>query len=219
MTNIRIGKDITAKWSVLTNGQATSLVDRDLTLELHTPTGSTVQLDYEIDFNVITFTYHGIYHERTGRYTLTLWENRGMIGQSVVDKTDAFCLVNRSELESANINSNLELTTLNLGTSSLDLGQGGSGVGIAYIVQVETSAESDGENVIRFVLTDGTKQDIVIRNGSKGETYTLTDEDKQAIVSAVLEALNGNTEEQPSEPSEDTPEQGSQEGDNQEQTE
>lgn len=144
MTNIRIGKDIKAKWSVLTNGQATSLVGRDLTLELHTPTGSIVQLDYEIDFNVITFTYHGIYHERTGRYTLTLWENRGKIGQSVVDKTDAFCLVNRSELESANINSSLDLTTLDLGTSSFRCQ-------CCYTAEIRLT-EEDKQDIIKGVL-------------------------------------------------------------------
>ena len=45
--------------------------------------------------------------------------------------------------------------------------KGDIGVGVASVEQIQTSEESQGVNVVRITLTDGTISDFEIRNGSK----------------------------------------------------
>lgn len=100
MKKIRIGKDITARWKITTNGEAASLAGRDLTLYMREPNGKGRTLDFSVEGgNVVVFTYHGIEQKNLGVYSLTLWENKGKIGQTAVDQTKAFQLVANTDEE------------------------------------------------------------------------------------------------------------------------
>ena len=75
MKHIRIGKDISLRWAITTDGAAVPLEGRDLTLEMKSPIGKVIILPYRIDGNVITMTYYGYeqtverHHHRRGRST------------------------------------------------------------------------------------------------------------------------------------------------------
>lgn len=103
MEKIRIGKDIVGRWNILTNHQVVALEGRDLTLELKSPVGEVMVLPLVIEgVNTIVFTFHGIDQKNMGTYSLTLWENKGKVGQTAVDKIQAFTLVADTEKECTN---------------------------------------------------------------------------------------------------------------------
>lgn len=102
MKSIRIGKDIAMVWAITTNGEPVSLVDRDLALCISTPKGGQIDTEFTIggdNNNELHFVYEGRKHQYCGTYHLTLWENYGKVGQTVVDKMDAFRLVANTDLE------------------------------------------------------------------------------------------------------------------------
>jgi hypothetical protein len=102
MKSIRIGKDIAMTWGITTNGEPLSLVGRDLALCLTTPKGGHIDTEFSIggeNNNELHFTYEGRKHQYCGNYSLTLWENYGKVGQTVVDKMNAFRLVANTDLE------------------------------------------------------------------------------------------------------------------------
>lgn len=99
MKKIRIGKTIDLKWSITTNGVAAALANRDLTLVIADPHGVKKVVNFTIQgVNTIKFTIEGKDQTKVGVYTLTLWENKNLANQSVLD-TDAFELVTRTKFE------------------------------------------------------------------------------------------------------------------------
>lgn len=93
MQRIRIGKDILFRWRILTSGAAEPLEGRDLSLEVRDMLGP-FPLGFNIeDGNVLAFTLPGREQRYLGKTTFTLWENRGRLGQSVVDSCDGVELV------------------------------------------------------------------------------------------------------------------------------
>lgn len=132
MRKIRIGKDIEIRWTILTNGSAKSLVGRDLKLHVVSPFYAPRELPISIcadNPNVLESVFRGVDHKETGKYRITLWENFGKDGQTVVDYCDAFALVSTTCEESDADPGNLETVTVDLGTGDLQLltGDGGSG--------------------------------------------------------------------------------------------
>ena len=121
MKNIRIGKDIRVRWSVLTNKVALSFEGRDLKLECHTPFHTTEEMEFKRSRNVLEFVVPGIGQSRVGKYSFTLWENFGKEGQTAVDCCDAFCLVRTTCDEGGGDDDNLVTESVNLETSNLEL--------------------------------------------------------------------------------------------------
>lgn len=100
MRNIRIGKDIAVNWVITTDGVDESLENEDLYIEMRDPKGNRVQIEeYEITGNIIQIGLKGTAFHYLGLYTLTLWKNKGKVGQTVVDAVDAFKLVKYSTEE------------------------------------------------------------------------------------------------------------------------
>lgn len=93
MKKIRINKDISIRWTILTNGESVSLVGRDLKLVLTDPIRRTTDMEFTVDGNTVTTLYKGTQHKCLGVYNLTLWENYGKDGQTAVDACNAFTLV------------------------------------------------------------------------------------------------------------------------------
>lgn len=96
MRRIRIGKDIEIRWKVFTNGEAVSLHDRNLKLVIHHSMLPEQDLPFTIDDdedNVLVAYVRGRDQRMTGVYRLTLWENYGINGQTVLDYCSAFELV------------------------------------------------------------------------------------------------------------------------------
>lgn len=115
MRKIRIGKDIAISWRVLVDGESRALAGLDLTLELHDERRNTVRpIDFTTDGDRLLCTVRGTEQEGLGNYSLTLWLNRGREGQSVLDASDAFCLVARTEMEGGADDDNLVAETVEL---------------------------------------------------------------------------------------------------------
>lgn len=117
---IRIGKDIKVKWAVLTDGSALPLNKEELTLELVGPNGKSQSMEFEVEGNVLIATFYGKDQNYTGEYMLILWKNKGLAGQSVVDKVRAFSLVRYTSQEDPTQEyDNLSTTLADLGDTSL----------------------------------------------------------------------------------------------------
>lgn len=108
----------------MTGGKSEPLSGRDLRLEIATGSRFRRNVPFEADDSVAEFLFQGSEQRYVGAYTLTMWENRGKENQTVVDRCDAFCLVACSceeSVESAD-EPNLDVETLELGTSNLETG-------------------------------------------------------------------------------------------------
>ena len=125
MKHIRIGKDISIRWEINTDGAAIPLEGRDLTLEMKSPIGAVSTLPYRVDGNVLTMTYYGYEQNVVGEYSLTLWENKGKPGQNVVDAIRAFKLVRTSPEEADFAGGDLQVESVDLGTANLEILSGG----------------------------------------------------------------------------------------------
>ena len=156
MEKIRIGKDIQVKWTILTNGKSEDLSGRDLTLFLFDPLKYSRQVPFEVSDNVISFTVRGTEQRRSGVYSLSLWENYGGIGQSVVDCCEAFQLVPVTCQESPDV-SPLSPVELTMPTANIEVAIPGLS---AYEVAVKNG----------FV---GTEQEWLA--SLKGEPFTYED--------------------------------------------
>ena len=134
MKSYRIGKDITNRLHVLTNGKDEPLNDRELSLQLVDPHGCKKFVDFSIEDGLIIFTYYGIKQKILGQYGLSLWENYGKHGQTVVDCNDAFFLVPDTSLEGGTDPEGLD-TEVNDLTIDISTGvRGNDGVGINDII-------------------------------------------------------------------------------------
>lgn len=121
MKRIRIGKDISMRWEITTDGVAIPLDGRDLTVEIKSPTGIENNIPYRIDGNILIMTYYGYEQKRTGEYSITLWEKKGKIGQNVVDVIRAFELVRTSQEENDFVGGDLQIESVDLGTGNFDI--------------------------------------------------------------------------------------------------
>lgn len=112
---IRRGKDIIIRLSVLTNGKEESLHGRNLILQLVTPLKDIINLDFTIvEENIISSYFEGIKQKCYGRYSITLWENFGRKGQTVMDICDAFELVSKTCYENYSKTDVLDIQTVEL---------------------------------------------------------------------------------------------------------
>lgn len=115
MKKIRIGKDININWQIKIDGQSRELSAYNLSLFLHhDAVALRMPLDFETDGDTIISSVLGKDQKHTGFYRLTLWLNKGLANQSVLDNSNAFCLVPRTELEGGEDDTNLNTEILNL---------------------------------------------------------------------------------------------------------
>ena len=113
MRKIRIYKDLKIKWKVMTNKEAEPLEGRDLTFEIVNKFGRAV-FPFVSEGNVLSATFPGTEQKQLGDYWVTLWENKGKAGQTLVDSCCGFTLVSDTAMEEDDDN------TLN-GTAELTL--------------------------------------------------------------------------------------------------
>ena len=121
MKNIRIGKDIVVRWTILTNGEALPLDGRDLRLECLAPGRTSSEIEFSRNGNVAEFTIQGVTQHRVGKYVFTMWENFGKEGQTAVDCCDAFNLVYTTCEEGGDETDGLNAETVNLETADLQV--------------------------------------------------------------------------------------------------
>ena len=122
---IRIGKDICLRWSILTNGEDTALDGRNLKLYLSDYTRRRVEVPFESSGNTAIITLRAAQLPRLGEYILTLVENEGQDGQTIVDAKPAFTLVEYSTEEDDDAAPDLEVEQVTLETANLTKAGGG----------------------------------------------------------------------------------------------
>ena len=125
MRKIRLGKDILIRWSVTYNGSIVDPSTHDLTLELKDYYGSLCTIgELNLNNGALETTFFGKDQTKIGNYRLTLWLNKGKVGQSVVDACDAFTLVACSCDEDGDNSDTLATETTQIEASSIDVGGG-----------------------------------------------------------------------------------------------
>lgn len=134
MKKIRIGKDISVRWPILTNGQVSPLDGRDLKLFIRSQHNVKEEIPFSTEKNVVKFVFPGITQRYLGTYTLTLWENIGKEGQTAVDCCEAFQLVSSTCQENTDGNDSLNIETISLESSVIEVGTGGGSVNAQSVV-------------------------------------------------------------------------------------
>jgi len=160
----RKGKDITNRLHVLTNKEPRPLAGRDLRVHLIDNRCHAIDMPFTVtDVNTLEFMFWGIDQKVLGIYKITVWENFGKHGQTVVDVKDAFRLVPDTSMEGGQDPEGLD-TEVNDITINLSTGvRGEDGVGIENIVY-------NPDYTMTITLTDGTTYTSPVLRGEKGET-------------------------------------------------
>lgn len=159
MKRIRIGNDIRIGWTVTRNGQPENFSGKDLMLLMSNEYRTQELTDYEVQDNVLSFTFWGKDQKSLGSYSFTLIENNGEEGMYTLDACDAFRLVARSCMEGGESSEGLSVETVQL---SGDLAVPANGLS-AYEIAVKNG----------FV---GTEQEwLQSLVGPKGDAFTYSD--------------------------------------------
>lgn len=96
MKRIRIGNDIPIRWTILRSGQPEDFSGKTLKVLMRSVKETVEVTDYEIDGNVISWTFFGKNQKSGGTYSFTLIENEGKPEMFTTDACDALLLVNCS---------------------------------------------------------------------------------------------------------------------------
>lgn len=158
---IRIGKDICLRWTILTNGEETALAGRNLKLYLSDYTRRRVEVPFESSGNTAIITLRAAQMQRLGEYVLTLVENEGQEGQTIVDAKPAFTLVEYSTEEDDDAAPDLEVEQVTLETANLTKAGGGISpedlfAGKPYVMQKGDIVPAMRNGELRPVRVPGT---------------------------------------------------------------
>ena len=194
MRHIRIGKDISMRWSILTDGAAVPLEGRDITLEMKSPIGKVISIPYSIEGNVLTITYYGYEQTVVGEYSLTLWENKGKQGQNVVDAIRAFKLVRTSPEEEDFTGGDLQVDSVDLGTANLEILSGGG----ATTPGGNSDAIAQINSTLQSIKVEQTEQNNRLDDHEERLVYTESDlvkvrEEYNSIISELVKSI-GHTQ-------------------------
>lgn len=96
MKRIRIGNDIPIRWTILRSGQPEDFSGKTLKVLMRSVKETVEVTDFEIDGNVISWTYFGKDQKSGGTYSFTLIENEGKPEMFTTDACNALLLVNCS---------------------------------------------------------------------------------------------------------------------------
>ena len=190
MKHIRIGKDISIRWEITTDGAAIPLEGRDLTLEIKSPIGKVIILPYRLDGNILTMTYYGYEQTVVGEYSLTLWENKGKHGQNVVDAIRAFKLVRTSPEEEDFAGGDLQVESVDLGTANLEILSGGG----ASTPGGDSEAIAQINSTLQEIKTQQTEQNSTLADHEERLVYTEGDlvkvrEEYDGIISELVKSI------------------------------
>lgn len=151
MQRIRIYKDLKIQWKVLTNKEALPLEGRDLTFEIVNKF-ERVSFPYSVEGNLLTADFPGTAHKSLGDYWVTLWENKGKEGQTLVDSCAGFTLVSTTCMEDDNDNTLNGAAVVSL-ESNIEFGVKGDSAYEIWLKQGYTGTVSDFMDWLREPAT------------------------------------------------------------------
>lgn len=112
MKKIRIGNDIPIKWTINRDGQPEDFSGKTIKLLMRSMSEEVEITDYQIDGNVISWTFFGKDQTKATAYTFTLIENDGQEGMFTIDACRVLQLVECSDLaDDDDSNMNVEEST------------------------------------------------------------------------------------------------------------
>ena len=118
---VRIGKDFTIRWALLTSeGEPYAINKEAAILRVYSPYGVKDAAEFNVAGNVVIWVFKGKDQKHLGDYTIELVENNGQDGMLSVDSVDAFTLVAHTNEESLNDEGAVEIQTIEL-TSQIAL--------------------------------------------------------------------------------------------------
>jgi hypothetical protein len=118
---IRIGKDFTIRWALLTSEGEPYAINADAAiLRIYSPYGAKDAIGFIVSGNIIEWIFKGKDQKHLGDYTIELVENNGRDGMLSVDFVEAFTLVAHTNEESLNDEGAVEIQTIEL-TSQIAL--------------------------------------------------------------------------------------------------
>ena len=97
MKKIRIGNDIPIKWTINRDGQPEDFSGKTIKLLMRSMSEEVEITDYQIDGNVISWTFFGKDQTKSTAYTFTLIENDGQEGMFTIDVCRVLQLVECSD--------------------------------------------------------------------------------------------------------------------------
>ena len=167
MEKIRIGKDFTIEWAILTNGDPIPLTGRDLRLEMHTPSRRSMSIPFTTNGIDINVRISPDLQTSLGVYRFTLWENFEKEGQTMVDSCDAFQLVDSTWKEGASgcgCVSNIQSQRINLSMGNMTFSpiiiDGGGGGSINVDDALSTISTNPVQNKVITNEINAIKEDV-----------------------------------------------------------
>lgn len=119
MKDIRIGNDISVRWSLYKGDEAYDLTNLPVTLYLKNAYGKKEIKDYTIEGNQISWTFFGKDQKNTGKYSMVLVVREGEQGMASTDYCDFVQLVSCACQVSGVDDENVQTETIEL-TSEVD---------------------------------------------------------------------------------------------------
>lgn len=180
MQRIRIYKDLKIQWKVLTNKEALPLEGRDLTFEIVNKF-ERVSFPFSVEGNLLTADFPGTAHKSLGDYWVTLWENKGKEGQTLVDSCAGFTLVSTTCMEDDNDNTLNGAAAVSL-ESNIEFGVKGDSAYEIWLKQGYTGTVSDFMDWLREPATS------IADSVSQAEAERVKAESARAIAEATRAA-------------------------------
>lgn len=135
----------------MTNKEALPLEGRDLTFEI-VNRFERVSFPYSVEGNLLTADFPGTAHKSLGDYWVTLWENKGKEGQTLVDSCAGFTLVSTTCMEDDNDNTLNGAAVVSL-ESNIEFGVKGDSAYEIWLKQGYTGTVSDFMDWLREPAT------------------------------------------------------------------
>lgn len=201
MEYIRIGKDFTIRWPILTNSEPEPLEGRDLKLYLNTPSRKQIEVPFAVDEITLMVRIVPSLQIDLGVYSFTLWENFGKDGQTVVDSCKAFCLVDNTSKEKttpcccggSDITSELVKLTIGDMTFSPIVLDGGGGSNIVVDSELSETSTNPVQNKVITTEVNAIKEDV--EDNSEGiEGAVKKSEDAHKTATQVANDVKGLTD-------------------------
>ena len=157
MKSIRIGNDINIKWTIERLGSPEPLSLHDLRLTMANGYDTWEVSNFELDGNVLSFTFPGKDQHKPGTYTLTLTGNAGDEGMFTFDACEVFRLVSTScqaggadtcanlSVESVEVSSDLQVPANGLSAYQIALQNGFQGTEEEWLASLKGEKGDKGD--------------------------------------------------------------------------
>lgn len=162
MERIRIGNDIAISWALFENNGATHLINAGgASVSLNCGGYTYLVPSFSVQGNVVSFIFPAEDQVKTGKYKIVLTERNESGLVSSYDVRDAFVLVPENEMLNVGYTQqkNVEITSVITHAAIANI----------KTISIVESEEEGGDNVVTFVLTDGSQFPMTVKNGSKGD--------------------------------------------------